>query len=102
MNWIRTGECNQCGQCCLKMKASHMLNEKGVCKYLSYDGEVYICLITTAKFSYVAVDEGSIPKQDYDYWFNECRPYPNPDDESHTPPAHTLPQMCSYRMVEVE
>lgn len=101
---MREGECNQCGECCKEVMAGSsegfMLDETGVCKYLSLDGEIYICLITAGKFETPAAKEPEIPQEDYDYWLAECQPYPDPNNEDHLSPNYELPTTCSFRMVK--
>lgn len=69
----------------------------------------YVCLITDAAFKEDPVvvkggpresgfdDQGRwiIPKEDYEYWQNECRPYPDPDDPDHRP----LPDLCTFKFI---
>lgn len=73
----------------------------------------YICLITDATFKDDPVvikggpgesgfddqDRWIIPKEDYEYWQNECRPYPDPEDPDHYPPIHTLPEPCTFKII---
>ena len=40
----------------------------------------------------------AIPEEDYAYWQNNCKPYPDPQDPSHRPPRHELPEACTYEI----
>lgn len=102
MSWIREGTCNQCGECCKAGAiAQFMLNlTRKACKYLIKSGDIYNCEITAGKFAnpeVLAIKE-LIPKEDFDYWLVECKPYPDPSKEEHTLPVHTLPSKCSYTL----
>ena len=74
------------------MRAQFMLDEKtGHCRYLEPDGS---CQIRN--------DPTGVPKKHLQYWIEECKPYPNPEDPAHTPPRHELLECCGYRLVEVK
>ncbi len=97
---IREGECNQCGECC-KDIAEFMLDlSTRWCRYLEETTGVYICLITENKFSEMISKPEWVSEKDYEYWLIECKSYPNPNDSSHCPPIHELPEKCNYRIVE--
>lgn len=36
------------------------------------------------------------------YYQANCVNYPDPEDPDHTPPRHSLPEGCGYRMIWVE
>lgn len=80
-----------------------MLNRaKTRCKYCVKVGDKYICEITAGKFGDVP-DENMIeiiPEQDYKYWKEECRPFPDPNNEDHRPPIFKLPSKCTFRIVK--
>jgi hypothetical protein len=61
-----TGKCVMCGDCCrLMCKASYMLNEKGVCKFLAEDNT---CDIQAGRVE---------PKEDeVAYWKANCETFP--------------------------
>lgn len=63
------------------------------CKYLSKDGDLYICLITAGKFSTPTEKGVEIPQEDYDYWLKVCSPYPDPNEDD-----WLLPTECGYSM----
>lgn len=110
MVWKRTGSCNQCGECC-KLTHPLMTNQtKDACKHLELriDG-LYYCKITDAVFGQDTAKRAEINQEEYDFWKSQCLPYPNPDDDGHTPPEgpvsyvyHTLPEKCSFKFVKVE
>lgn len=92
MPWIREGECSQCGQCCLdEMFYKPMLDENGRCIYLTEDNKCQI-----------RIDPTGVPQEHLDYWLKECIPYPDPSNPAHTPPVHSLPEGCGFRMVRVD
>lgn len=73
---------------------------------------VYICLITDATFKDDPIivkggpgesgfddqDRWIIPKEDYEYWQNECKPYPDPEDPAYYPPF-VLPELCTFKLI---
>jgi hypothetical protein len=63
------------------------------CKYLSKDGDLYICLITAGKFDTPTSKEPEIPQEDYDYWLKVCQPYPDTREDD-----WILPSECGYTM----
>ena len=93
MPWVREGECKQCGRCCVELMGYRpMLNEKGICMYLVGSD----CKIRNAV---IAKDTSSIPQEHLEYWKIECEPYPDPNEEAHTPPIHRLVEGCGFKMV---
>ena len=73
---------------------------------------IYVCLITDATFKDDSVvikggpgesgfddqDRWIIPKEDYEYWERECKPYPDPNDPAH----EDLPEPCTYILKDGE
>ena len=79
--------------------AQFMLNlTKTQCKYLIKNGNIYVCEITAGKFENPEdlVFKELIPKADFDYWKNECQPYPDPTNKDHCSPNHILYSKCTY------
>lgn len=100
--WVREGECSRCGVCCLAMKAPHMLNFRGVCKYLQKNPDsTYTCEIMGGMFGDpVDLDlVGILPQQDYEYWRGECVPFPDSTNPAHCPPRYHLPAQCAFKLV---
>ncbi len=106
MSWVRTGSCSQCGQCCMVGTiAQFMLNlDKTQCKYLIKENGKYICEITTGKFENPEDSDMKelIPKEDFDYWKQECQPYPDPMNEDHQSSLHQLYPKCTYTISKEE
>ena len=92
MTWVREGECNQCGKCCLDvMGYKPMLDENGRCQYLTDEMKCQI-----------RIDSTGVPREHLEYWKQECEPYPDPNSYSHVPPIHNLVEGCGFRMVKVD
>lgn len=68
-----------------------MLDENGRCLYLTDEMKCRI-----------RIDPLSVPFAHFEYWKNECEPYPDPNRRAHTPPVHELVEGCGFRMVKVD
>ena len=103
--WERVGSCVQCGECCkgTEMMCGYMVkSNKAECEYLAKRAGKFICLITDGIYNLeTPTKPAQIPQEAYDYWLAECYPYPNPDDEAHTPPIYQLPNTCGFIMAVV-
>ncbi len=100
--YLLTGSCNQCGECCLKEPSWFVPDptKDPACKYLDKQKGKWVCLITAGKFGDpLAEKPPDVPQADFDYWKAECQPYPNPLNEAHCPPYHTLYSKCGYALV---
>jgi hypothetical protein len=87
------------------------------------DDVIYICEITKGLFKgnkvrsvkvgteYTRKPNGDlqeITQEMYDYWLNECKPFPNPQDSAHQPRddvkdgeyrTWSLPDKCGYEVI---
>ncbi len=105
MSFKRVGACNQCGDCCKPPIMEHLSmldDDKNQCKYLREDlsrsGEAnFNCPIFAGELI-----QKDIPKEDWEYFVNNCIDYPNPDDLGHREPEHSLSSNCSFNIEEVE
>ena len=125
MGWTREGICNQCGECCYAIANFMRVLDTTMtprpktgqyrCKFLKQQDSIFICEITAGLFSgekHGSIKIGSnykrkpngdlqeITQEMYDYWLNECKSFPNPNDPAHCPPAYNLPSTCGFTMVE--
>ena len=81
-----------------------MLGLDKKCKYMYRKAALidkWFCEIRNAVESGDEEFFGLIPEKDYQYWFNECKEYPNPDDYGHLPPRYELPERCGFRLRRV-
>ncbi|KXH76255.1 MAG: hypothetical protein AM326_03075 [Candidatus Thorarchaeota archaeon SMTZ-45] len=77
--------------------------DTGLCRFLIEKPKgVFSCRITMDIFRKRVKKPGSVTEKQYQYWLNECQPFPNPDDPAHCPPRYVLPKKCGYQMIEVK
>ena len=101
MSYVRTGSCNQCGECC-KLLANPLMVSKttGLCRFLEKESSsTYKCKIREWVNKYGLNRPVGVTDKQFEYWKVECQPYPDPEDESHIPPRHHLPDGCTFRLV---
>ncbi len=88
-----------CGECCQTLVSIWFMTgypEAGTetrqygCIYLEEDGDDYKCLIMTEEIPWEDLSENV-----QQYYVNQCRDYPNPEDAGQCPPRHTLCGMCT-------
>ena len=102
MGWTREGACNQCGECCKHVAVFMKRPDEDYCRFaVKQENGTFSCRIKEL-FDYKNPKcPDSVPVKFFKYWWNECRPYPDPNDPAHVPPRHKLPDKCSFRMVKV-